>query len=114
MVGAMDGIGLLNATRLNASCRPDGYILKPDRYVARIRTKSADADSDSDNVSVASFLLSRICLQAHAYDGTCSLWTQAAHDERRMLHETQAGAMLRVPNLHGCARFASLPPPKFR
>jgi len=31
MVGPMDGIGLLNASRVLASCRKDGYILKPDR-----------------------------------------------------------------------------------
>jgi len=30
MVGAMDGIGLLNASRLNATCRSDGTVLKPD------------------------------------------------------------------------------------
>ncbi|KAL1511081.1 hypothetical protein AB1Y20_005904 [Prymnesium parvum] len=31
MVAPMDGIGLLNATRVLASCRADGYVLKPDR-----------------------------------------------------------------------------------
>ena len=30
MVGPMDGIHLLNATRVNATCRSDGYVLKPD------------------------------------------------------------------------------------
>ena len=30
MVGPMDGIGLLNATRTMQSCRSDGVILKPD------------------------------------------------------------------------------------
>ena len=31
MVGPMDGINLLNKTRVMASARADGYILKPDR-----------------------------------------------------------------------------------
>ena len=30
MVGPMDGIGLLNVSRLMASCRKDGVVLKPD------------------------------------------------------------------------------------
>jgi hypothetical protein len=34
MVGPMDGINLLNASRVLASCRADGYVLKPDRPVA--------------------------------------------------------------------------------
>ena len=33
MVGPMDGINLLNASRVLTSCRADGYILKPDRPV---------------------------------------------------------------------------------
>jgi len=33
MVGPMDGIGLLNASRVNAACRADGIVLKPDRPV---------------------------------------------------------------------------------
>lgn len=33
MVGPMDGIGLLNASRVMTSCRKDGLILKPDRPV---------------------------------------------------------------------------------
>lgn len=31
MVAPMDGIHLLNATRVNATCRADGIVLKPDR-----------------------------------------------------------------------------------
>eukprot|EP00505_MAST-04D_sp_SCG-Rhode-Island_P001065 Stramenopile-MAST_4_protein_1065 len=34
MVGPMDGIGLLNKTRLMTSCRSDGYVLKPDKPVS--------------------------------------------------------------------------------
>ena len=30
MVGPMDGMNLLNASRVNATCRSDGTILKPD------------------------------------------------------------------------------------
>jgi len=33
MVAPMDGIHLLNATRVNATCRADGIVLKPDRPV---------------------------------------------------------------------------------
>lgn len=33
MVGPMDGIGLLNASRVMATCRSDGYVLKPDKPV---------------------------------------------------------------------------------
>ena len=31
MVGPMDGIGLLNATRVMMTCRGDGVVLKPDK-----------------------------------------------------------------------------------
>ena len=34
MVGPMDGIGLLNASRVLATCRADGYVLKPDAPLA--------------------------------------------------------------------------------
>jgi hypothetical protein len=34
MVGAMDGIFLLNKTRVMATCRADGIVLKPDRPVS--------------------------------------------------------------------------------
>ena len=33
MVGPMDGIHLLNASRVNATCRSDGIVLKPDRPI---------------------------------------------------------------------------------
>ena len=33
MVGPMDGIELLNKTRVMASCRGDGTVLKPDRPI---------------------------------------------------------------------------------
>ena len=33
MVGPMDGIELLNATRVMTSCRGDGVVLKPDKPV---------------------------------------------------------------------------------
>jgi hypothetical protein len=33
MVGPMDGIGFLNVSRIMATCRSDGYVLKPDRPV---------------------------------------------------------------------------------
>lgn len=36
MVGAMDGLGLLNATRVMASCRKDGVVLKPDVPVTTV------------------------------------------------------------------------------
>lgn len=38
MVGPMDGINLLNASRVMTACRADGYILKPDRPLTTVDT----------------------------------------------------------------------------
>jgi hypothetical protein len=38
MVGPMDGINLLNASRTMTACRGDGYILKPDRPLTTVDT----------------------------------------------------------------------------
>ena len=36
MVGPMDGIELLNATRVMTTCRGDGVVLKPDKPVTTV------------------------------------------------------------------------------
>ena len=36
MVGPMDGIELLNATRVMMTCRGDGVVLKPDKPVTTV------------------------------------------------------------------------------
>ena len=36
MVGPMDGIELLNATRVMTTCRGDGVVLKPDKPVSTV------------------------------------------------------------------------------
>ena len=36
MVGPMDGINLLNASRVNATCRADGFVLKPDAPIKTV------------------------------------------------------------------------------
>jgi hypothetical protein len=74
MVGPMDGINLLNKSRTMATCRADGYILKPDKPIA-----TTDA-----------------CFRAENHDQTLIEWCFTYHTFSDMDTDISSGGPWRV------------------